>query len=136
MIISWNIDDEDGTGINPDDLLGSIHISHDKSFIQDSVTYLDAWFNSLIDGYRAIYAGKKIFKSDLIDEPDPLCFECVDSKVIITYQGISLDACPIDEFFTALFESAIQLLKTIEAGAPEKDRTMVSKIEEFTKHKG
>lgn len=131
MKIMWSIDNEDREGVIPDDLLGSIYICHNDACIQDDVTYLDSWFDSLIDGYHTIARGNTYFESDLIDEPDPLYFERIGNNIKITYKNTILEACPLDKFFMALLDSASKLVTLINKEAPEKNKTMIKKIEDF-----
>lgn len=131
MKIEWSIDDENGLGVDLDDLLGSIYISHNDSIIEDNITYLDSWFNSLIDGHQAMQEGRTEFISDLIDEPDPLCFVRVCDEITIAYRDVTLPPCSLEEFSTALLDTLISLLKAIENSKPSRSRTTIYKIKMY-----
>lgn len=70
MNIAWRLYDDDE--LVADDPLGSITITDpDGARINQDATYLDSWFQALLQGVRSLEAGEEE-SIEMVEEPDPL----------------------------------------------------------------
>ena len=74
MNISFKLDRDEE--IDPNDPLGDIRITDNHTLLSVESTYLDSWFDVLIDGYKSLKNQKKV-ALEIIEEPDAIIFEPV-----------------------------------------------------------
>jgi hypothetical protein len=96
MKIEWTLYEEEG--IDPDDPLGTIVLSDDEgNEIRQEATYLDSWFEALIEGLRSLQAGEEE-AVEILEEPDPLEFRMVNDGVEIRHDLAQIKGGSLSEF--------------------------------------
>jgi len=80
--ITWELDVEDG--LDAYDPLGRIVILGDEGKVEEESTYLDAFFEALIEGTQRIEIGKTITVDPLV-EPNDIIFQLTSGKLTISY---------------------------------------------------
>ncbi|MGK7893199.1 MAG: hypothetical protein AB4372_06095 [Xenococcus sp. (in: cyanobacteria)] len=66
MNISFKLDRDEE--IDPNDPLGDIRIRSNQTLLLVRATYLDSWFDVLIDGYKSLKNKQKV-TLEIIEEP-------------------------------------------------------------------
>lgn len=130
MKILWTL--EEPNNVDPDDLLGNIYLQHNEQEIRYDCTYLNNWFDGLIEGYLKLKTGEIHIEVDLIVEPNLLALEKIgENGIVISYEGKSLPPCGLNAFFEALYNASWELIQLLDKKAIGKNRTIVRNIEEF-----
>ncbi|GEM_PF-1402970 len=80
--ITWELDVEDG--LDAYDPLGRIVILGDEGKVEEESTYLDAFFEALIEGTQRIEIGKTITVDPLV-EPNDIIFKLTYGQLTISY---------------------------------------------------
>ena len=93
--------------------MGDIIISNAHSKLSDKSTYLDSWFDVLIDGYQALKSNKKL-TLEILEEPNPITFEPILNGFKITYGKQKLSFNSLKEFDQSLLTSAQDFLRQLE----------------------
>ncbi|ERN39811.1 hypothetical protein KR51_00037230 [Rubidibacter lacunae KORDI 51-2] len=107
--ITWVLDTEDG--FDAYDPLGKIVILGDEGNIEESNTYLDAFFEALAEGAKHIKSGEVIVIDPLI-EPDVIVFDFTLEKLVVNY-GIWKAVVSDKEKFMSDLRRAVQEFVTI-----------------------
>ena len=100
-------------GIDPNEPVGDIIISNAHSKLSDKSTYLDSWFDVLIDGYQALKSNKKL-TLEILEEPNLITFEPILNGFKITYGKQKLSFNSLKEFDQSLLTSAQEFLRQLE----------------------
>ncbi len=130
MKITWTLDLEDGP-VDPDELLGKISLEHGGLTITDKLTFLDCWFNGLIQGYQQLLTGQERVEVDLIDEPYLLLLEMKVDGVKIAYHSEHIESVSLPDFYQALVDAITELVTTVETEAINRNFTMIQSLMEF-----
>ena len=108
--IRFILDHDQGIDNEP---VGDIIISNAHSKLSDKSTYLDSWFDVLIDGYQALKSNKKL-TLEILEEPNPITFEPILNGFKITYGKQKLSFNSLKEFDQSLLTSAQEFLRQLE----------------------
>ena len=109
--LKWNLDTEED--IDPYDPLGNIEILGDEGKLTEEYTYLDAFFEALIEAVKYIEVGKSISIDPMV-EPNNLQFDCEKEALKIIYgqqQAIILNK---DQFIDDVQKAVKNLLKILD----------------------
>jgi hypothetical protein len=107
MKISFTLDQDEG--IDPNDPIGDIVITNAQTRLSVESTYLDSWFDVLIDGYKSLQNQNKI-TLEIVEEPDVITFETVLNGFNVSYGKQKLFFSDLNEFYQSLLTSAKELL--------------------------
>ena len=107
MKISFTLDQDEG--IDPNDPIGDIVITNAQTRLSVESTYLDSWFDVLIDGYKSLQNQNKI-TLEIVEEPDVITFETVLNGFKVSYGKQKLFFNDLNEFYQSLLISAKELL--------------------------
>lgn len=107
MKILFTLDQDEG--IDPNDPIGDIIITNDQTRLSVQSTYLDSWFDVLIDGYKSLQNQSKI-TLEIVEEPDVITFETVLNGFKVSYGKQKLFFSDLNEFYQSLLTSAKELL--------------------------
>jgi signal transduction histidine kinase len=107
MKISFTLDQDEG--IDPNDPIGDIVITNAQTRLSVESTYLDSWFDVLIDGYKSLQNKNKI-TLEIVEEPDVITFETVLNGFKVSYGKQKLFFSDLNEFYQSLLTSAKELL--------------------------
>ena len=107
MKILFTLDQDEG--IDPNDPIGDIVITNAQTRLSVESTYLDSWFNVLIDGYKSLQNQNKI-TLEIVEEPDVITFETVLNVFKVSYGKQKLFFSDLNEFYQSLLTSAKELL--------------------------
>ena len=111
MKILFTLDRDEG--IDPNNPLGDIRIGDDQTLLSVKSTYLDSWFDVLIDGYKSLKNQKKV-TLEIIEEPELITFEPVLRGFKIRYGKIELFFNDLNEFYQSLLTSTQDFLSQLE----------------------
>ena len=129
MKISFTLDQDEG--IDPNDPLGDIVIRDAKTLLSVESTYLDSWFDVLIDGYKGLKNQKKV-TLEIVEEPEVITFEPVLKGFKISYGKEELFFNSLNEFYQSLLTSAQDFLSQLESeGANLSNLPILIKINHF-----
>lgn len=103
MNISFVLDREEK--IDPNEALGDIIISNNKSQIAVISTYLDSWFDALINGYKNLEKHNKM-TLEIVEEPELITFETNKNGFNISYGKQVIFFDNIQEFYLCLLKSS------------------------------
>lgn len=107
MKITWTLYEEDG--LDAEDPLGSIEITEgDGDGIRQAATYIDSWFQALLQGARSLSAGEEE-SIEMLEEPDPLEFSVEGSRLKIRHDQSALD-CDLIEAMEEIRKEAGRFL--------------------------
>lgn len=107
MKISFTLDQDEE--IDPNDPIGDILITNDRTQLSVESTYLDSWFDVLIDGYKSLQNQNKI-TLEIVEEPDVITFETVLKGFKVSYGKQELFFSDLNEFYQSLLTSVKELL--------------------------
>ena len=107
MKILFALDQDEG--IDPNDPIGDIVITNAQTRLSVESTYLDSWFDVLIDGYKSLQNQNKI-TLEIVEEPDVITFETVLNGFKVSYGKQKLLFSDLNEFYQSLLTSAKELL--------------------------
>jgi hypothetical protein len=107
MKISFTLDRDEE--IDPNDPIGDILITNNRTRLAVESTYLDSWFDVLIDGYKSLQNQNKI-TLEIVEEPDVITFETVLKGFKVSYGKQELFFSDLNEFYQSLLTSAKELL--------------------------
>ena len=99
--------------IEPNDPLGDIRIGDGQNLLSVKSTYLDSWFDVLIDGYKSLKNHKKI-TLEIIEEPEVITFEPVLRGFKISYGKKELFFSDLNEFYQSLLTSTEDFQSQLE----------------------
>lgn len=128
--IEWEFDKISESKIDPDDLLGSIKLISRDRIIQDTCTYIDVWFDALVEGFYQIESNRSL-DYDLQSEPHKLIFEPSEKGLIITYSNSSIRIDSLDEYGYVLFAASQKLLNQIEQFLNSDKKMIIKDVLEF-----
>ena len=111
MEISFTLDRDEG--IDPNDPLGDIVIRDAKTSLSVESTYLDSWFDVLIDGYKSLKNKKKV-TLEIVEEPEVITFEPVLKGFKISYGKQEFFFTSLNGFYHSLLTSAQDFLSQLE----------------------
>jgi hypothetical protein len=107
MKISFALDQDEG--IDPNDPIGDIVITNAQNRLSVESTYLDSWFDVLIDGYKSLQ-NQNTITLEIVEEPDVITFETVLNGFKVSYGKQKLFFSDLNEFYQSLLTSAKELL--------------------------
>lgn len=107
MKISFTLDQDEG--IDPNDPIGDILLTDGNIVLSVESTYLDSWFDVLIDGYKSLQNKNKV-TLEIVEEPEVITFEPVLEGFKISYGKQELFFSSLNEFYQSLLTSAKELL--------------------------
>ncbi len=129
MKISFKLDRDEG--IDPNDPLGNIRIRDDQTLLSVESTYLDSWFDVLIDGYKSLKNHKKV-TLEIWEEPEVITFEPVLRGFKISYEKKELFFSDLNEFYQSLLTSTQDFLSQLEQeGGNLSELPIFIKIHQF-----
>ncbi len=111
MNISFKLDRDEE--IDPNDPLGDIRITDNHTLLSVESTYLDSWFDVLIDGYKSLKNHKKV-TLEIWEEPEVITFEPVLRGFKISYEKKELFFSDLNEFYQSLLTSTQDFLSQLE----------------------
>lgn len=111
MNISFILDREEK--IDPNEALGDIIISNKQSEIEVKSTYLDSWFDVLIDGYRSLEKQDNIIL-EIAEEPELITFSSIQNGYKISYSNQLIVFEYIEDFYQSLLNSTENFIKEFE----------------------
>lgn len=114
--LNWNLDTEDG--IDAYDPLGDIIIIGDRGKLEEKSTYLDAFFEALIQGSQRFKKGK-IVEIDTLVEPDDLVFDYTDNNLVIYYGKQKALILDTNQFVQDVYDAVKTLIETLDKAATE-----------------
>ncbi len=114
--LNWNLDTEDG--IDAYDPLGDIIILGDRGKLEEKSTYLDAFFEALIQGSQRFKKGK-IVEIDTLVEPDDLVFDYTDKNLVIYYGKQKALILDTNQFVQDVYDAVKTLIETLDKAATE-----------------
>jgi hypothetical protein len=110
--VYWNLDTEDK--LDAYDPLGSIILVGDTGKIEEPCTYLDVFFEALIEGVENIEIGKLVTIDPLI-EPDDIEFDYRDQlNLKINYGSQQVIITKITKFTKDFKKSVKELVETLD----------------------
>jgi ribosome-associated translation inhibitor RaiA len=112
--LNWNLDIEDE--IDAYDPLGSIIIMGDRGEIEEKCTYLDAFFEALIEGNQHLEKGK-IIEVDTLVEPDNLVLDYTGNCLLLSYgkqEAIILDT---EQYVQDVYNAVKSLVEILDSAA-------------------
>jgi len=125
MKISFKLDQDEG--IDPTDPLGDIRIGE---LLVES-TYLDSWFDVLIDGYKSL-KNRETVTLEIWEEPEVITFEPFAMEFKISYGTKELFLSDLDEFYQSLYAAAKDFLSQLEQeGENLSELPILLKIRDF-----
>ena len=107
MKILFTLDQDEG--IDPNDPIGDIVITNAQTRLSVESTYLDSWFDVLIDGYKSLQ-NQNTITLEIVEEPDVITFETVLNGFKVSYGKQKLFFSDLNEFYQSLLTSAKELL--------------------------
>lgn len=129
MKILFKLDQEEG--IDPIDPVGDIIITNAQTKLSVESTYLDSWFEVLIDGYQSLQNQNKV-TLEIVEEPNLITFEPVLEGFKISYGKQELFFKNLNEFYQSLLTSAQQLRFQLEQDQEKiTNLPILSKITNF-----
>ncbi len=111
MNISFVLDREEK--IDPNNTLGDIFISNNQSEIKVKSTYLDSWFDVLIDGYLSLEKQNNIIL-EIAEESELITFSLVQNGYKIIYGNQFIVLKDIEDFYQSLLNSTINFIIEFE----------------------
>ncbi len=112
--LNWTLDTEDG--IDAYDPLGHITIMGEQGKLEDKCTFLDAFFEALIEGVQRIEQGK-IIEIDTIVEPDDIIFDYTNKHLALTYGNQKTIILNTNKFIQDIYNSVKTLIETLDNAA-------------------
>ena len=109
--LQWNLDIEEGIDIF--DPLGNLKIIGDEGEIIENSTYLDAFFEALVEAVQKIKTETNI-SVDPIVEPNNLEFNCQKDTIKIDYGQQQATIFDKDKFIKDIREAVSELLKILD----------------------
>ena len=123
---------EDG-GSDPIDPLGDIILTDGQTEIQVKATYLDSWFEVLIDGLEGCQEGKKL-QLEIPEEPDLLAIKPFNSGIKLSYKNKEIIVENFPDFRKEIIRTAQKFLvklNLIDIGNIQNP--VLQKIQKFVK---
>ena len=111
MKILFRLDQDEG--IDPNDPIGDIMIRNDRTLLSIKSTYLDSWFDVLIDGYKSLLNQKEV-TLELVEEPETITFKPVLKGFKFSYGKQELFFSDLSEFHQCLLTSTQDFLAQLE----------------------
>lgn len=129
MQILFTLDQDDG--IDLIDPLGDIIITNNQSTLSVESTYLDSWFDVLINGLNSLQNNCKI-TLEIIEEPKVITFEPVLEGFKISYGKEVLFFDNLNEFYQSLLKSAQEFLSQLKQTQKNcSNLSILNKIDNF-----
>jgi hypothetical protein len=129
MKILFILDQDEG--IDPHDPVGDIIITNGHSKLSVESTYLDSWFDILIDGYQSLKNDQKN-TLEILEEPDLITFEPVLDGFKISYGKQELFFKNLNEFYQSLLTSAQEFLRQLNQDQDKPSKSsLLNKIANF-----
>ena len=128
--LQWNLDTEDGIDlINP---VGDLCIIGDEGKLVEKYTYLDSFFEALVEAVNSIEAGKGTVVDPIV-EPNDICFELQKDCFKITYKQQKTTILNATQFVKDVREAVIKLLKTLDKHSElqKQSKRQLAKLREY-----
>jgi hypothetical protein len=123
---------EDG-GIDPIDPVGDIILTDGQTEIQVKATYLDSWFEVLIDGLEGCQEGKKL-QLEIPEEPDLLAIKPFNSGIKLSYGNKEIIGENFADFKKEIIRNAQEFLIDLNLkNIGNIQNPVLRKIQEFVK---
>ncbi len=107
MKIFFTLDQTGGVDLN--DPIGNIMITDGQTLLLIESTYLDSWFDVLMDGFKSLYKKNKI-TLEIVEEPEMITFEPVLDGFKISYRKQALFFRNLNDFYQSLLIAAKEFL--------------------------
>ena len=132
--LEWNLDTEEGIDVY--DPLGDIKILGDEGKIVEESTYLDAFFEALIEAVQNIEIGKSI-SVDPIVEPNNIEFDCQKDFLKVTYGQQQAVLFQRNQFVKEVQEAVEELLKILDKQSKiaKQQKPKLVKLRNYLKEK-
>lgn len=118
MNILFALDPADG--IDPDDPIGDITLTNGQTTLSIESTYLDSWFETLINGFKSLQINQKI-TLEIPEEPELIIFEPIVEGFKISYGKKALFFQSLNEFLQPLLLAAQEFLAQLDQNSRQKD---------------
>jgi hypothetical protein len=109
--LQWNLDTEEGIDIV--DPVGDLCIIGDEGKLVEKYTYLDSFFEALVEAAYSIEAGKGTIVDPIV-EPNDIYFELQEDCLKITCGEQIITILNADRFVKDVRESVTKLLKILD----------------------
>ena len=109
--LQWNLDTEDG--IDVVDPVGDLCIIGDEGKLVEKYTYLDSFFEALVEAASSIEAGKGTVVDPIV-EPNDICFELQGDFLKIIYGQQKTTILNAKQFAKDVREAVTKLLKILD----------------------
>ena len=132
--LKWNLDTEEGIDVY--DPLGDIKIFGDEGEIVEESTYLDAFFEALVEAAQNIEIGKSI-SVDPIVEPNNLEFDCQRDFLKVTYGQQQAILFQRNQFVKEVQKAVEELLKILDKQSEiaKQQKPKLVKLRNYLKEK-
>ena len=129
MKILFTLDQEQE--IDPNDPLGNLIITNSQTTLSVESTYLDSWFDVLIDGFQGLQNNNKI-TLEIVEEPESITFAPVLEGFKISYGKQALFFSNLNVFHQSLLASAKDFLSQLKQERENiSNLPLLSKINHF-----
>jgi hypothetical protein len=112
--LKWNLDTEEE--LDAYDPLGEIAIIGNQGKLEEKCTYLDAFFEALVQGIQRIKKGE-VIEIDPLVEPDDIIFDYTGENLIISYGKQQTTIFDEDQLIKNLQEAVKNLLERLDNAA-------------------
>ena len=131
--LEWNLDTEEGIDVY--DPLGDLKILGDEGKIVEESTYLDAFFEALVEAVQNIEIGKSI-SVDPIVEPNNLEFDCQRDFLKVIYGQQQAILFQKNQFVKEVHEAVEELLKILDKQSEiaKQQKPKLVKLQNYFKH--
>ena len=128
--LHWNLDTEDGIDII--DPVGDLCIIGDEGKLLEKYTYLDSFFEALVEAVHSIEAGKGTVVDPII-EPNNICFELQEDFLKITYGQRTTIILNAAQFVKDVREAVRKLLKILDKQSQlqKQPKRKLTKLREY-----
>jgi len=114
LVLRWSLD-SDGP-LDPNGPVGDIAILGSAAQISCHATYLDSWFQALLEGTAQLQKGPGKYALDLIEEPLPLVFESASAGATLRHGDVVVPLSNLAEFRHTLESEARAFLAAFGDG--------------------
>lgn len=128
--IKWNLDTEDGIDIV--DPVGDLYIIGDKGKLVEKYTYLDSFFEALVEAASSIEAGKSTVVDPIV-EPNNIHFELQKKILKITYGEQKATVLNADVFMKDVRQAVEKLLTILDnqSKLQKQPKRKLTKLREY-----
>ena len=132
--LKWNLDTEEG--IDVFDPLGDLKIYGDEGKLIEENTYLDAFFEALVEASKSIEVGRSIIVDPVV-EPDNIEFNCKKDALEIIYGQQKTVVHDRKQFVEDVRQAVRELLRMLDEQSEfeKQQKPKLSKLRNYLKEK-